>query len=180
MARAYIRLEDAQLERLADLVAERLERNGSAQDPLVDAKELARRLGVTRSFVYEHARDLGAIRLGAGSRARVRFDPAVAIRATQSTFSPEQAAASAMPPPRRQARKRRTARVRHPFLEPTAMWDGDTGLWRDANGCPTSDQCWRDPELGTRGPVAQGPNDEAGADHSEWEVARRQWRKENR
>ncbi len=56
MAHAFIRLEDDQLERLADLVAERLSRTPSARGPLVDAKELARLLGVSRSVVYHHAR----------------------------------------------------------------------------------------------------------------------------
>ena len=175
MSYAYIRLEDDQLQRLADLVAERLEHTASAQDHLVDAKKLARRLGVTRSFVYEHARDLGAIRLGAGPRARVRFDPAVAIRAMQSRFSPEQAAASTMPPPRRRTRKQ----ARHPFLEPNAVWDGEAGLWKDRKGYPTSDQIWRSTGTGTHGLVAEGPHDEAGATHHEWEVARREWRKQH-
>jgi hypothetical protein len=40
----------------------------------VDAATLAAHLGVTRGFVYEHATDLGAVRLGVGSRARLRFD----------------------------------------------------------------------------------------------------------
>jgi len=48
---------------------------------LVDADTLARRLGVTRSFVYEHAEELGVRRLGTGSRARLRFDVAKAERA---------------------------------------------------------------------------------------------------
>ena len=42
--------------------------------PLVDAAALARHLGVARSFVYDHADRLGAIRLGDGPRPRLRFD----------------------------------------------------------------------------------------------------------
>jgi DNA-binding FadR family transcriptional regulator len=57
---ASIRLDDDQLERLADLIAERLRDAPPARGPLVDARELARLLGVSRSSVYEHARDLGA------------------------------------------------------------------------------------------------------------------------
>jgi hypothetical protein len=42
---------------------------------LLDATAVARMLGVTRGWVYEHAAELGAIRLGAGARPRLRFDP---------------------------------------------------------------------------------------------------------
>jgi hypothetical protein len=41
---------------------------------LVDAAQLASRLGVERSWIYEHAAELGALRLGDGPRARLRFD----------------------------------------------------------------------------------------------------------
>lgn len=41
---------------------------------LLSAAELAHVLGVSRSTVYEHARELGAVRLGNGTRARLRFD----------------------------------------------------------------------------------------------------------
>jgi hypothetical protein len=40
----------------------------------IDARELAERLGVERSWVYAHARELGGVRLGDGPRARLRFD----------------------------------------------------------------------------------------------------------
>lgn len=53
----------------------------SADAGLVDATALAERLGVTRAFVYEHADELGAIRLGDGPRARLRFDVEAAERA---------------------------------------------------------------------------------------------------
>ncbi len=42
--------------------------------PLVDAIALARLLGVSRAYVYEHADELGALRLGGGPKARLRFD----------------------------------------------------------------------------------------------------------
>jgi hypothetical protein len=50
----------------------------------VDAREIARRFGLSRAWVYAHARQLGAVRLGSGPRARMRFDPhlvAVGLRA---------------------------------------------------------------------------------------------------
>jgi hypothetical protein len=45
---------------------------------LLDAAQLGRRLGVTRAWVYEHATELGAVALGDGPKARLRFDPAIA------------------------------------------------------------------------------------------------------
>ncbi len=41
---------------------------------LLDAHAVARLLGCDRAFVYEHQAELGAIRLGAGPKARLRFD----------------------------------------------------------------------------------------------------------
>jgi hypothetical protein len=48
--------------------------------PLLSAGEVAARLGVERSWVYAHARELGVVRLGDGPRPRLRFDPAVVER----------------------------------------------------------------------------------------------------
>lgn len=64
-------LADAQLERLADLIADRIAARRVGE--LVDAAELARRLGKSRDFVYEHHQRLGAIRLGDGPRPRLAF-----------------------------------------------------------------------------------------------------------
>src|ERR671932_2799163 len=47
---------------------------------LVDVAGLASLLGVDRSWVYAHAKELHAIRLG-GPRGRIRFDLAVVLRA---------------------------------------------------------------------------------------------------
>ncbi len=41
---------------------------------LVDARELAEELGVSIDYVYAHATELGAMRLGSGPKARIRFD----------------------------------------------------------------------------------------------------------
>ena len=43
---------------------------------LVDAATLAKLLGVSRATVYAKADELGAVRVGGGKRARLRFDPA--------------------------------------------------------------------------------------------------------
>jgi hypothetical protein len=154
--------------------------NESAQVAGTSYKELARLLGVSRAAVYQHARELGAIRIGAGERGRLLFDPAVAMRATYSRASPEAPKADKTRAGRPRVRKRGTAPARHPFLEPTAVWDGKTGLWRDTRGYPTRDQCWRSNDLRTQGLVAKGPNHEPGATHFEWEAARRESRKEHR
>lgn len=71
------------LDALADLVAERVVARLTAGPPaaaaaLVDAATLAAELGVTRGYVYANADDLGAVRLGDGPRARLRFDLAAA------------------------------------------------------------------------------------------------------
>jgi hypothetical protein len=47
---------------------------------LATPAELAAILGVSRAFVYDHGEQLGAIRLGSGPRARLRFDPDEALR----------------------------------------------------------------------------------------------------
>src|SRR4051794_7728460 len=61
------------LERLADLVAARIiDRLGTTTEPgLIDAAEVARRYGLSRSTVYGIAPRLGAVRVG----SRVRFHP---------------------------------------------------------------------------------------------------------
>jgi len=43
---------------------------------LVDAATMAKLLGVSRATVYATADELGAVRVGGGKRARLRFDPA--------------------------------------------------------------------------------------------------------
>jgi hypothetical protein len=48
----------------------------AARGELIDAAAVARRLGISRATVYAKANQLGAIRLGTGKRARLRFDPA--------------------------------------------------------------------------------------------------------
>lgn len=46
---------------------------------LIDARELARRLGVARSTVYANARRYGAIRLGDSRNSPLRFDYAAVL-----------------------------------------------------------------------------------------------------
>lgn len=63
--------------KVTDAVGQRLDAlwaGALPQKRLVDATTLADLLGVTRSVVYAHADELGARRLGTGSRPRLRFD----------------------------------------------------------------------------------------------------------
>ncbi len=41
---------------------------------LVDPATLARELGVSRGYIYEHAAELGQVKLSGGPKARKRFD----------------------------------------------------------------------------------------------------------
>jgi predicted DNA-binding transcriptional regulator AlpA len=68
------RLTAAVAARVFDLIRreELLSRAGAAQ-PWLDAQEVARRLGVSREWVYEHADELGGARIGTGPRPRLRF-----------------------------------------------------------------------------------------------------------
>jgi hypothetical protein len=73
-------------QRVAELLGERGEHPGTGRERptparLLDATQLARHLGVTRTWVYEHADELGAVTLGDGPRPRLRFDPAIATAA---------------------------------------------------------------------------------------------------
>ena len=84
MASARIKLDPQAIEAIARRVVELLERRGLVGVPeLVDAAELARSLGIERSWVYTHAIELGAVKLGSGAKPRLRFDPQVAARVLQ-------------------------------------------------------------------------------------------------
>jgi hypothetical protein len=54
--------------RLAELVGP------GPPERMLDARELADRLGVQRGWVYSHSAMLGGVRLGNGPRAPLRFD----------------------------------------------------------------------------------------------------------
>jgi hypothetical protein len=72
---ASVHLDDASVHAVAERVAELL-RSGPLVCELIDTAEVARRFSLSRDYVYEHADDLGAVRLGSGPKARLRFDPA--------------------------------------------------------------------------------------------------------
>jgi hypothetical protein len=98
--------DDDALDRLADLLAERLavRLSGLAParaEPLVDAAEIARLHGKTRSWVYEHAGELGAVRLGSGRRPRLGFSTARVAAALEKVDKPATRLLPEPPPPRR-------------------------------------------------------------------------------
>jgi len=80
MASARIKLDPQATEAIARKVVELLEKRGLQKRELVDAAELARRFGIERSWVYSHAIELGAVKLGSGAKPRLRFDPEIAAR----------------------------------------------------------------------------------------------------
>ncbi len=96
--------------RVAELVRDRTD--GAAG--YVDAAALARILGVERDWVYARANALGAIRLGDGPRARLRFDVRT-VRERLAGANGNQPR-PAEPSPRRRARAR--ARVLPPGVKP--------------------------------------------------------------
>jgi len=80
MASPRIKLDPQAVEAIARRVVEILERKGLQERELVDAAELARNFGIERSWVYSHAIELGAVKLGEGPKPRLRFDPQIAAR----------------------------------------------------------------------------------------------------
>jgi hypothetical protein len=96
--------DDELLDMLADRLADRLAARLSPVEPpeaLVDARELARRTGKTRRWVYEHARELGAVPLGTGPRPRLGFSPDAIAQLKAAPRRP------ASPPPLRVGPRRR-------------------------------------------------------------------------
>jgi hypothetical protein len=103
-----VRLDSADIEAIAQRVAELLAaRPGAVR--YVDAARVAELLGVEREWVYAHARQLGAIRLG-GPQGRLRFD----LHHIQGTLAGPRPAAN---PPRQAARPAARPRVAAERLE---------------------------------------------------------------
>ncbi|MEO8690871.1 MAG: hypothetical protein ABI611_21975 [Solirubrobacteraceae bacterium] len=67
-------LDAEDIDAVAARVVELLREQPAEPRRYVDAATLARALGVEREWVYLRARELGALRLGDGPKARLRFD----------------------------------------------------------------------------------------------------------
>lgn len=72
-----IRLDPESIETLARRLAEVLAEAGTQRPrrELMTAEEVSRWWGVSRRWVYDNAKRLGARPIGAGPRPRLRFDP---------------------------------------------------------------------------------------------------------
>jgi hypothetical protein len=66
-------LPDAELRRIARFIAKELEALQGLQPALLTAADVAKQYGLSRGWVYKHARDLGGQRMGTGPKARLRF-----------------------------------------------------------------------------------------------------------
>jgi len=122
--RAAAELTPEAIEQIAQRVAALLRHNqpvpaaGATDTPaqLLDASQLARQLGVTRAWVYEHATELGAITLGDGPRPRLRFNPQTAAKALQDRRHPKPAEPPPAPDAARPGRPRRRPQPTVPLL----------------------------------------------------------------
>lgn len=72
---ASVHLDDDSVNAVAERIVQLL-RSESASPDLIDVAEVARRFSLSPDYVYEHADDLGVVRLGNGPKPRLRFPPA--------------------------------------------------------------------------------------------------------
>jgi hypothetical protein len=82
-----MRLDAQDIDAIAEAVAARLGAELESQPRFIDAAAVARLLGVERDWVYEHAEQLGGIRLG-GPRGRLRFDRQMMLARLSDTTTP--------------------------------------------------------------------------------------------
>jgi hypothetical protein len=103
-------LVDAVARRVLELVVERDAGSGSAPSGLLTVAEVAKRLRVSTKWVYAHQRRLGAIKLGEGPKARLRFDAgavAAELDRDERERGVRQSAALSEPPARVKRSRRR-------------------------------------------------------------------------
>jgi len=91
-------LDRASIEAIAVRVVELLHEQQASPNRMLSATEVASRYGVSRSWVYENAARLGAVRLGTGPRPRLRFSVTEVSARLEVLRAEEHAPA----PPRRQ------------------------------------------------------------------------------
>ncbi|MGB0097849.1 MAG: helix-turn-helix domain-containing protein [Solirubrobacteraceae bacterium] len=72
-----VRLSDAVVARVIEVMRTEVVIQPRAARAWLDAQEVARHLGVSREWVYEHVEELGASRIGNGPRPRLRFPPQI-------------------------------------------------------------------------------------------------------
>jgi len=120
MATHRIKLDPEAVEAVARKVVELLEARGLQKRQLVDAATLAQMFGIERSWVYSHAIELGAVKLGSGAKPRLRFDPEIAARVLRKVDGkptadpPVRSGERAGQPPRRGRSEVRLLPIREP------------------------------------------------------------------
>jgi hypothetical protein len=102
--------EQLLVEAIADRVADLL-RTAERRSQLVDAATVARMLGVTRDCVYAHASELGARRIGDGTRGRLRFDLDGAVSAWTARSTSKESQATQTPAAADTSSRRRDRRL---------------------------------------------------------------------
>jgi hypothetical protein len=75
------RIAEAIAVRVVEIVRRELAVSAPAGEEWIDAREVARRSGFSRAWVYENAGRLGAVRVGDGRRPRLRFSARVVAEA---------------------------------------------------------------------------------------------------
>lgn len=108
------------IEQIAQRVAQLLREPRSVRESpvgvqLLTAAGVARRLGVSRDWVYEHANELGAVSLGDGVKPRLRFNPETVNRVLHERGQPT------TPPPSDGLGVPRARRRRRPSGEPSLL-----------------------------------------------------------
>jgi hypothetical protein len=112
--RSSVTLDAEDIDVVAARVVELLREQPAEPRRYVDAATLARALSVERAWVYLRARELGALRLGDGPKARLRFDLERARAALAEMNARDQ------PPPDKPPRHRR-GRPRKRAATPAGM-----------------------------------------------------------
>jgi len=64
---------------------------------LEDAHQTAERFSLSKRWVYEHAKELGVIRVGEGDRPRLRFDPHIVRQRIADLAQPHQPTSAQSP-----------------------------------------------------------------------------------
>ena len=75
-----LQVGDEIVEAIAIRVAERLRIDLVPSSRMLTAQEVAAQFGLSRAWVYQHAKELGVTRIGNGRRPRLRFDAAEVAR----------------------------------------------------------------------------------------------------
>ncbi len=81
------------------------------------AGRVAAHYGVAVRFIYQHAEELGCVRLGGGTRARLRFDPDVVRDRWACVGALPESASNRPASSKRQAQRRRSERPSFELLE---------------------------------------------------------------